>query len=133
MTLPDPVDCFHLTVEEVREIHHEAIQRFGGSDGLRDRNLLESAVAAPAASYDGASVFEDVLEIAVAYLFYLCRNHPFVDGNKRTALGACLVFLQINGVDIAEPDDGWFELTLDIASSRLDRVRATQRVRTWLT
>ena len=59
---------------------------FGGSDGLRDEGLLESAVAAPQATFGGTSPFADLIEIAAAYLFYLCRNHPFVDGNKRVSM-----------------------------------------------
>jgi len=124
-----PNDCFHLTVEIVREIHAEAIARFGGSDGVRDMALLESAVAAPQASFGGRSVYADLTEVAAAYLFYLCRNHPFIDGNKRAALGACLVFLRLNGM--TPPADGpdWEKLTLDVASSQLDREQTTKRLR----
>lgn len=87
-----PDNCFHLTVELMREIHAETIARFGGSDSLRDRALLESAVAAPQASSGGRSPYQDLTEVAAAYLYYLCRNHPFIDGNKRAALGSCIVF-----------------------------------------
>jgi len=90
-----PEDCFHLTVEIVREIHAEAIGRFGGSDGVRAMALLESAVAAPQASFGGSSPYHDMAEVAAAYLFYLCKNHPFIDGNKRAALGACVVFQRL--------------------------------------
>jgi Fic family protein len=76
-------DCVHLTPEIVLAIHRESIRRFGGSDGLRSRDLLESAVAAPQASFGGKSTFADLVEIAAAYLFYLCANHPFLDGNGR--------------------------------------------------
>ena len=82
-----PENWFHLTVEIVREIHAEAIARFGGSGGVRDVALLESAVAAPQASFGGKSPYRDLAEVAAAYLYYLCRNHPFIDGNKRAALG----------------------------------------------
>ena len=91
---PEANHCLHLTIEIVLEIHHEAISQFGGSDGLRDRSLLESAIAAPQATFGGASPFEDTVDVAAAYLYYLCSNHPFIDGNKRVALGSCLVFLQ---------------------------------------
>ena len=91
-----PNNCFHLTVEMVREIHAEAIARFGGSDGVREAALLESAVAAPQASFGGKSPYKDLAEVAAAYLFYICRNHAFIDGNKRAALGACIVFLFIS-------------------------------------
>jgi death-on-curing protein len=127
MSLPN--DCFHLTVEIVQEIHAEAVARFGGSDGLRDLTLLESAVAAPQASFGGKSPYADLVEVAGAYLFYLCRNHPFIDGNKRAALGACLVFLRLNGFD-PEPDGlDWEELTLGVASGELDRAQATKHLR----
>ena len=91
-----PTNCFHLTVEIVREIHQAAIRDFGGSEGLREPALLESAVSAPQATFGGKSTYSSAVEIAAAYLFYLCRNHPFIDGNKRTALGACVVFLKLN-------------------------------------
>ena len=124
-----PENCFHLTVEIVREIHAEAIAKFGGSDGVREMALLESAVAAPQASYGGQSVYADVAEIAAAYLFYLCRNHPFIDGNKRTALGACIVFLRLNGIEPKTDAPEWEELTLAVAASVLDRDETTVRLR----
>jgi death-on-curing protein len=110
-----PADCFHLTVEIVQEIHAESIACFGGSDGLRDTTLLESAVAAPQASFGGQSPYSDLVEVAGAYLFYLCRNHPYVDGNKQAALGACLVFLRLNGIEPMPDGPKWEELTLDVA------------------
>ncbi|CAN5651497.1 type II toxin-antitoxin system death-on-curing family toxin [soil metagenome] len=124
-----PDDCFHLTVDIVREIHGEAIARFGGSDGVRDPALLESAVAAPQASFGGRSPYGDITEVAAAYLFYLCNNHPFVDGNKRAALGACLVFLRINGLEPKPDGPDWEDLTLAVASGVIDRKDATQRLR----
>ena len=107
-----PHDCFHLTVEIVREIHGEAIKGFGGLDGVRELALLESAVAAPQATFSGRSPYSDLAEIAAAYLYYLCKNHPFVDGNKRTAFGACLVFLRLNGIE-PKPDGPEWEQFLD--------------------
>ena len=127
-----PEDCFHLTVEIVREIHTEAIACFAGLAGVRDQALLESAVATPQASFGGRSPYADVIEVASAYLFYLCRNHPFLDGNKRTALGACLVFLRLNDIK-PEPDGpAWESLTLDVAASQLDRDQTTARLRSLL-
>lgn len=124
-----PADCLHLTVEMVREIHAEALERFGGLDGVRELPLLESAVAAPRATFGGTSLYADLVEIAAAYLFYLCRNHPFLDGNKRTALGACIVFLRLNGVEPAADGDGWEALTLAVAAGGLSREDATDRLR----
>ena len=120
----------HLTVESVKAIHEEVLAAHGGSAGLRDQALLESAVAAPQATYGGEPVFKDPVEIAAAYLFYLCRNHAFVDGNKRTALAACLVFLEANSLlpDPSYPErhiDEWESFVLDVAASRLDREQTT--------
>jgi death-on-curing protein len=124
-----PDDCFHLTVEIVLEIHAEAIAEFGGSDGVREMALLESAVAAPQASFGGISPYADLAEVAAAYLFYLCRNHPFIDGNKRAALGACLVFLRLNGIKAKADGPTWEELTLAVAESDIDRLETTKRLR----
>jgi len=119
-------------VEIVREIHAEAIARFGGSDGVRDSALLESAVAAPQASFGGKSPYRDLAEVAAAYLYYLCRNHPFIDGNKRTALGACIVFLRLNGIEPRPDGPEWEELVLAIAAGSFDREQATVRFREFL-
>jgi death-on-curing protein len=122
-------DCFHLTVEVVREIHAEVISRFGGSDGLREIALLESAVAAPQAAFGGRSPYKDLTEVAAAYLFYICRNHPFIDGNKRAAVGACIVFLRLNGVEPKEDGPEWEELTFAVAASAIARQETTERLR----
>ncbi len=124
-----PDNCFFLTVDIVREIHAAAIATFGGSDGVRDVALLESAVAAPQATFGGQSVYSDLPEVAAAYLFYLCRNHPFIDGNKRAALGACLLFLRLNGLAPTKDGPDWEHLVLDVAASKLDRDATTRRLR----
>jgi death-on-curing protein len=124
-----PENCFHLTADIVREIHTEAIAKFGGSDGVREIALLESAVAAPQATFGGKSPYADPAEVAAAYLFYLCKNHPFIDGNKRAALGACIVFLRLNGIEPQTDGPKWEELTLAVASSTIDRDEATARLR----
>jgi death-on-curing protein len=120
----------HPTVDAVKAIHSEVLAGHGGGAGLRDEALLESAVAAPQATMMGQPLFTDPLEIAAAYLFYLCRNHPFMDGNKRTALATCLVFLSENDLLPEEKLDveAWEALTLDVAASRVDREQTTQRL-----
>ena len=127
----------HLTAEAVKAIHEEVLTAHGGSPGLRDSALLESAVAAPQAAEGGEALLRDVVEIAAAYLYYLCSNHPFVDGNKRTALAACLVFLEANGrlPDAGIPGreiDAWEALVLQVAASRLDRDGTTKRLKSLL-
>ena len=127
----------HLSAEAVKALHDEVLAAHGGSAGLRDTALLESAVAAPQATYGGEPLLKDIVEIAAAYLFYLCSNHPFVDGNKRTALASCLVFLEANG-RLPEPGlpgrevNAWEALVLDVAASRLDRDGTTKRLRALL-
>lgn len=86
-------------------------------------------MAAPRATIGGQSLYTDLGEVAAAYLFFLCRNHPFLDGNKRTALGACLVFLRLNGVEPQKDGPAWEALMLAVASGDLDREATTARVR----
>ena len=121
----------HLTVSAVKAIHAEVLAGHGGSAGLRDEALLESAVAAPQATMLGEPVFSDPSEIAAAYLFYLCRNHPFVDGNKRTALASCLVLLSENGLLSEEKldTDAWEKLVVAVASSQIDRMETAKRLK----
>ena len=132
MSKKSDTPSYHLTVEVVQEIHAEAIGQFSGSAGIRELALLESAVAAPQASFGGESVYTDIAEVAAAYLFFLCRNHPFVDGNKRAALGSCIVFLRLNGVEPQSDSQAWEDLTLDVAASRIDREQTTKRLRALL-
>ncbi len=122
-------DLIFLTQEQVLEIHAAVLAAHGGSAGLRDVALLESAIAAPQATHGGESVFADEIEIAAAYLFYLCRNHPFVDGKKRVALASCIVFLRLNGFAPSADGPDWESLVLDVAASRLDREATTARLR----
>jgi death-on-curing protein len=123
-------DLLHPTVEAVKAIHREALQAHGGSTGIRDEGLLDSAVATPQATMMGKPMFSEPVEVAAAYLFYLCRNHPFIDGNKRTALATCLVFLYENGYLSQEKldVDAWEQLVLDVAASRIDREETTKRL-----
>jgi death on curing protein len=121
----------HPTVEAVKAVHAAVLAAHGGSAGLREEALLESAVAAPQATMMGEPLLKDPVEIAAAYLFYLCRNHPFVDGNKRTALATCLVFLSENDLlpDEKLDVDSWEQLTLAVAASEIDRDETTRRLR----
>jgi death-on-curing protein len=124
----------HLTVVAVKAIHWEVLSAHGGGRGIRDEALLESAVAAPKATMMGKPLISNPIEIGAAYLFYLCRNHPFVDGNKRTALAACLVFLESNDLlpNAKLKTNEWEAFVLDVAARRLDREETTTRLRTLL-
>jgi death-on-curing protein len=124
----------HLTAAAVKAIHAEALAAHGGLAGIRDEHLLESAVAAPQATMMGRPLLSEPIEVAAAYLFYLCRNHPFNDGNKRVALASCLVFLKANRLLPRDEvsADRWEAFVLDVASSRIDREETTNRLRALL-
>lgn len=124
-----PDSCIHLTVDIVKEIHATVLAEFGGSGGIRDEGLLHSAVAAPQSTFGGISPFADLREVAAAYLFYICRNDPFIDGNKRAAMTAAIIFLRLNGVEPSPDSDKWEALVLDVASSQLDRDGTTKRLK----
>ena len=121
----------HLTVEAVKAIQREVLAAHGGAAGIRDETLLESAVAAPQASMMGQPLISDPFEIAAAYLFYISRNHPFLDGNKRTALAACLVFLDQNGLlpAVKLAIDLWEQFVIDVAAGEINRDETTHRLR----
>jgi len=92
MTAPEPR---FLSISEVIEIHEQEIKAAGGLAGIRDAKALESAIGAPQASFKGEFLM-DIFEMAATYLNSLAMDHPFLDGNKRTALASCLTFLYIN-------------------------------------
>ncbi len=85
-----------LSLDEVLEIHKQQIELYGGSAGLRDSVGLESAVAMPQATFGGEFLHTSIPAMAAAYLFHLCQNHPFVDGNKRVGANAAIAFLLMN-------------------------------------
>ena len=127
MTAP----LLHPTIDAVLAVHAEVLAAHGGSPGLRSRELLESAVAAPQATMMGVPMISDPIEIAAAYLFYLCSNHAFVDGTKRVALATSLVFLSENSLLKNEEldADAWENLTLAVAAGVLSRNEVTERLR----
>jgi len=110
-----------LDVEDVIELHAMQLEEFGGGAGLRDRGLLESAVAQPQASIGGDYVHDSLCAMAGAYLFHIVSNHPFVDGNKRAGVLSALVFLDINGVTIGEASDALYELAMGVADGRIGK------------
>jgi death-on-curing protein len=111
-----------LSVEDVVELHDDQLRLFGGAAGLRDRNALESAVAMPASTFDGALLHNDLFHMAAAYAFHLAENQPFLDGNKRTALNAALVFLDINGWIVVDPDQRLYEAMISLSARKLDKL-----------
>lgn len=114
-----------LTVEQVLIIHRRVIDEFGGDPSLLDQGLLESAVMMPAARFGGRLLHEDIPAMAAAYLFHLSQNHPFADGNKRTALAAAEVFLLLNDMRLTATDEALEELTLGVEASRISKKQLT--------
>ncbi len=114
-------EIIFLTLAEVVEIHLDQIKRYGGQGGVRDIGLLESALAMPEATFDREFLHRNVFEMAAAYCFHICRNHPFVDGNKRTALACALVFLELNGISLLDPKQQLYTIMINLASGKLDK------------
>ena len=110
-----------LSVEEVLELHEQLVQRFGGSHGLRDLGMLESAVAMPQAGFGDSYLHDDVFEMAAAYLFHIVMNHPFIDGNKRAGTHAALVFLADNGYTIELSQDEKYDLVIGICEGTVTK------------
>ena len=110
-----------LTLDEVLAVHAHQIATYGGTPGLRDAGLLESAVAMPRTTFDGEHVHGDVYEMAAAYLFHLVKNHPFVDGNKRAGLACALAFLRLNRVRIRATDDEFVKLVVSVAGGDVSK------------
>lgn len=118
-------DILFVEIEEALRIHQRQVGRFGGDDGVRDHGLLESALAMPRASYDGQFVHEDLIAMAGAYLFHLCKNHPFMDGNKRVALAVALYFLSRNGMPLEVDDQSLYEHVVALASGQMTKDAVT--------
>jgi len=121
---------FFLTLAEVIEIHTDQIQRYGGQAGLRDLALLESAIGQPEASFAGEWLHADRYEMAAAYAYHLCQNHPFIDGNKRTALATALVFLELNNITILDPRHRLKNAMIRIASGKMRKEDFAKLLRT---
>ncbi len=110
-----------LALDEVLEIHQDQITHYGGATGIRDLGLLQSALATPQAGVGTQYFHADLFEMAAAYLFHLVRNHPFVDGNKRTSAAAALVFLEINGIEIRASDEVLVKTVMAVAEGKLQK------------
>jgi death-on-curing protein len=115
------VDPTFLSLAEVLKIHQDQVTRYGGASGIRDIELLKSAIGMPSATYGGQFLHTDINEMAAAYLFHLVKNHPFVDGNKRVGAVAAFVFLALNGFDLGTPEDDLAEMVLSVARGELDK------------
>ncbi len=110
-----------LSIEDVIELHDMQLVQYSGASGIRSRELLESAVMVPQASFGGEFVHKDIYEMAAAYTFHIAENQPFVDGNKRTALASALVFLDWHDIEIDDPEEKLYTAMIDLANKKLDK------------
>ncbi len=110
-----------LTLSEVLIILQDQIRRYGGLYGVCDIGLLSSAIAMPESTFEGKYLHKDIYEQAAAYAFHICQNHPFIDGNKRTALATALIFLEINGIEIDDPNEELYEVMIKTAIGKFKK------------
>jgi len=118
-----------LSVDDVLLLHTDTVNTDGGSHGVRDHGLLDAAVAMPRQQFSGEFLHEDMAAMAAAYLFHIAQNHPFVDGNKRTAVMSALVFLQVNDIDRSPEQDELEAITRQVAAGELTKDSLTKWVR----
>jgi len=123
------VQPLFLSVDRVLRLHDMQLRLFGGADGVRDLGLLESAIGNAEATFGGEFLHQDLFEMAAAYLYGICRNHPFVDGNKRTAVTSALVFLEINDIWVESNDDELYALVIATAEARADKSEIAEFLR----
>lgn len=114
-------ELIFLGLNEIIEIHNNQIKRYGGPTGIRDLDLLKSAIAVPAAYFGGDYLHTDIYEMAAAYLFHIIRNHLFIDGNKRTGAVASVVFLMMNGIELQADEEAFEKMVLSVAEGKIDK------------
>lgn len=118
------MEIIFLTIDEVLDLHRAQVEAFGGEASVRDLGLLQSAIAQAAATFGGQLLHEFPHGIAGAYLFHICANHPFVDGNKRAALAAALTFLDMHGLTLGATKTAVQDFVLDVAAGRATKKQA---------
>lgn len=119
-----------ITLSEALAFHALWIDEYGGSHGLRDQSLLESALAHPQAGFGDTRVHECPFGMAAAYAFHIAKNHPFVDGNKRAALGCCAVFLRMNGWNLRSEQEVAADQSLKLIDGSLNKEMFAQWLET---
>lgn len=110
-----------LSLDDALLLHADQIESFGGTAGVRDEGLLDSALAQPKITFGGELLHPTLAEQAAAYLYHLSRNHPFVDGNKRTAFAVMDTFLEANGYCLTLSDDDAYDLVMQVAQGQIDK------------
>lgn len=109
-----------LTTKQILRLHSELIAQTGGSDGIRDEGMLESALLAPFQNFDGKDMYPSIQAKAARLGYGLIQNHPFIDGNKRIGTHSMLVFLALNGIELEHTQEELIETILSVASGKTD-------------
>jgi death on curing protein len=118
-----------LRLEEVIEIHNDQIKRYGGRSGIRDLELLKSALAMPEAGMGGEYLHADIYAMAAAYLFHIVRNHPFLDGNKRTGAVSAIIFLMLNGIELEADENNFEKMVVSVAEAKTGKAAIARYLR----
>lgn len=118
-----------LKLTRVLAIHQSSMQRYGGDPGIRDIGLLQSAIAMPQAMFAGHHLHVTLHEMAAAYLFHICANHPFVDGNKRTSAMTAIIFLDLNGIEVTALQSDLVDLVLGVAQGKTQKPEIAEFLR----
>ena len=110
-----------VPIDIILVLHEDLLRKYGGSGGIRDRNLLESAIGQPQATFRGKPLHRTLFDKAAAYAFHIARNHPFVDGNKRIAFVVMDIFLSRNGWDLVAKEEDAYSMMMELAQGRLTK------------
>ena len=121
-----------LLLNHILKIHQDQIDRYGGTNGIRDLNSLKSALNTPAVTYDGQFLHPTIYDMAAAYLFHIVKNHPFIDGNKRTGAVTTMTFLIVNGSSLIVTNDDLVKTTLLVAQNKLSKSELATFVEKWV-
>lgn len=114
-------EIIFLDLEDIIKIHEIAIQKYGGRPGVRDFNLLLSAIYQPQQTFEGKYVYDSICKMAAVYAYHLAENQPFIDGNKRTAFAASVIFLRLNDYRLNATNDEVYQLFIDLADRRISK------------
>lgn len=122
---------YYLSLSEVLDIHQDQVVRYGGAAGIRDLDLLKSALGMPSVTFSGEYLHTDIFEMAAAYLFHIVKNHPFIDGNKSVGAVSTLIFLAFNGYDLTVSQDKFASFVIGVAKSDINKAKIALIFRKW--
>lgn len=117
-----------ISIDEVLQIHKILIERFGGTDGVRDRSLLDSSISRPFNTFDQQDLYPSIIDKSAAVIESIVRNHPFIDGNKRTGYTLMRLLLLTDGLDIKATEDEKYDFVISIAKGEL----SFDKIKSWI-